>query len=320
MIKIGIIGLGKWGKNHLKVFSGINDCDLIGFADPDLNTKETAEEYDIKHFSNYQDLLKEVDAVTVVAPTNLHYEIVKNCLNAGKHVLVEKPITLNPKEAEELIELAKSKKLILSVGYLFRFNNSVKKLKEISKHIGEIHYITSRYIHSTKPPRKDSGAILNLGIHMIDILNFILNDKPKTVFCKKNNLLSKEMEDSAIMLLNYKNFAASIEVSCCHPEKKRDMWIIGSNEKVYIDFLKQEIVRYPIKVSYEEIIRKKEIKEDIIPNEPLKDELIYFCNCITEKDSTEFEKIENIGKEEIYSTKICTSCLKSAETGEEITL
>ncbi|GAF78594.1 unnamed protein product, partial [marine sediment metagenome] len=206
------------------------------------------------------------------------------------------------------------------VGYLFRFNASIKKLKEIMKYIGKIHYITSRYIHSTKPPRKDSGAILNLGIHMIDILNFILEERPKSVFSKKSNLLSEELEDSAIMLLNYKDFVASIEVSCCHPKKRRDMWIIGSNEKVYIDFLKQELIRYPIGVGCEGVIRKKEKKEDITPNEPLKDELIYFCKCVAERRLTEFENIENIGKEEIFSTKICELCLKSAKTGKEIVL
>ena len=98
------------------------------------------------------------------------------------------------------------------------------------------------------------------------------------------------------------------------------MWIIGSNEKVYIDFLKQELIRYPIKVSYEGITRKGEIREDIFPGEPLKEELIYFCRCIDEQSSSEFEKIENVGKEEIYSTKICELCLKSAETAKEIIL
>lgn len=320
MIKIGIIGVGKWGKNHLRVFSAIDGCDLIGFADPNPETKKFADEHKVKYFNDYNDLLKEVEAVAIATPTNTHYNITKKCLNAGKHVLVEKPVTIYSDEAKELVELAKNNKLILSVGYLFRFNPSVKKLKEIMKSIGKIHYITSRYVHSTKPPRKDSGAILNLGIHIIDVLNFIVEERPESVFCKKSNLLSKELEDSAIMILNYKNFTADIEVSCCHPEKKRDMWIIGSKEKVYIDFLKQELIRYPINISYEGVVRKGEIREEIVPSEPLKEELEYFCNCVKDKNSSEFEKIENIGKEEIYSTKICELCLKSAESGKEVLL
>ena len=320
MTKIGIIGMGKWGLNHLKTLSSIKGCELIGFADVNPDMKKLADEYRVNYFRDYHALLKHVDAVTVAVPTDLHYKVVKECLNSGKHVLVEKPVTQSSEQAKELVSLAKQKKLILSVGYLFRFNASVKRLKEIMKSTGRIHYITSRYIHSSVPPRKDSGVILNLGIHMIDVLNFILEDRPETVFCRKNNILSEKLEDSAILLLNYRNFSASIEVSCCHPLKERDMWIIGSDEKIYIDFLNQKLIRYPINVSYKGNVRKEEINERINRNDPLMEELTYFCRCVKEKNIKDFELIENIGKEEIYSTKICELCIMSAENGKEMRL
>src|SRR3989338_129917 len=245
MVKIGVVGAGKWGINHLRIFSEL-DCELVGLADSDNEKREIANKYKIKFFTNYKELLPLVDAVSVVVPTNLHFGVVKECLLAGKHVLVEKPITLNSNEAKKLIELAKNKNLILAVGYLFRFNAAVLALKGELKKIGDIQYITARYIHSNKPPRKDCGVVFNFAIHLIDILNFILDEKPKRVFCKKLNYLSEEREDCAFIILDYGKFIANMEVSWFHPLKKRDMWIIGSKEKVYIDLFEQIIKKYPI--------------------------------------------------------------------------
>ena len=317
MVKIGIIGIGKWGINHLKSLKNI-DCEIIGISDVNPEIKKIADEYQIKFYLNYLDLLNETEAVTIAGPTDLHYEMVKKCLQNGKHVLVEKPISLTSKQSKELITLAKNKNLVLSVGYLFRFNNSIKYIKKQIDNIGKIQYITCRYIHSTKPPRRDSGVILNLGIHVIDILNFILKKKPSKVYVKKKNLLSKKFEDSAIIILDYKDFFASIELSCTHPEKKRDMWIIAEKEKIYVDFFNQKILRYPIIVSYEQIKHEKIIEEKINPNEPLKDELEYFIKYIQEKKKKKISYNENIGNEDYYTTRICELSIKSAETGKEM--
>ena len=242
MAKIGLIGAGKWGINHARVYSDLAKqglCKFVGIADVNPATKEEADKLGVKFFADYKDLLKEVDAVSVVVPTNLHYKVVKDCLNAGSHVLVEKPITSTSKEAKELIELAKKKKLVLMVGYLFRFNNAVKELKHLVKNMGQIQYITGRYVHSNKPPRRDSGVILNFGVHLIDILDYILEKKPKRIYCKKKNFLSKEREDVAFINLDYGDFIANLEVSWFHPEKARDLWIIAEKEKVYADLLGQ---------------------------------------------------------------------------------
>ncbi len=317
MVKIGVIGIGKWGKNHLRSLSEI-DCDIVGISDVDIKKKKLAEEYGIEFFEDYTKLLEKVDAVTVATPTDLHYEVVTDCLNAGKHVLVEKPIATTSKQSKKLTDLASSKNLILSVGYLFRFNNSIKRVRELVKEIGEIQYITCRYIHSTKPPRRDSGAILNLGIHPMDILNFITDKRPAKVFAKKKNLLSEQFEDSAVIMFDYGNFFATIEVSCTHPEKKRDMWIISEKEKIYVDYFNQKIIRYPLTVTYEKVEREESFEESISINEPLKDELTYFVRLVKEKGKKEILDEENIGKEEYYTTRACELSMKSAEAGRGI--
>lgn len=313
MIKLGLIGLGKWGLNHLRSLKEL-ECNLAGVSDVDAKKREIAEEYGVTFFEDYRKLLKEVDAVVIATPTDTHYDTAKNCLEHGKHVLVEKPIAENSKRGRELVELAEKNNLILSVGYLYRFNNSIKRVKDLLREIGEIQYITARYIHSTKPPRRDSGVIINLGIHVIDILNFILNTLPVKVYAKKKNLLSKVFEDSASIVFDYKDFFATIELSCTHPEKARDMWIIAEKEKLYVDYFNQYIVRYPLKVSYDTVERMEPIKETPQKNEPLKDELKYFIELVGDKH--DFKK--NLGRENYYTTRLCELSLESATTGKEM--
>jgi predicted dehydrogenase len=313
MVKMGLIGCGKWGENHARVLSEIG-CDFVGIADRNPAVKKFADSLGVKFEPDYKKLLQFVDAVSVVVPTDKHYEVVKECLLAGKHVFVEKPITPDSKSAMELIELAKKKKLILAVGYLFRYNSALLELKKQLKNAGDIHYITARYVHSNKPPRTDSGVILNFATHLIDIMGFLFGDlRPRKVFCKKVNYLSGEREDAAFITLDYGSFIANLEVTWFHPLKKRDMWIIGSKEKIYADLLEQMLVRYPIRLEGGNVVSEKEINVEIRKNEPLKEELSNFCRNV------ERGKVD--GAEREYDiTKICEKCLESAKSGKEIEL
>ena len=139
----------------------------------------------------------------------------------------------------------------------------------------------------------------------------MLDRNPKRVFCKKKNLLSAEREDCALIILDYGDFVANLEVTWFHPLKKRDMWIIGSEEKVYADFLEQILVRYPIRVEKGKVYSEKEISVEIHKNEPLRAELKSFCQRAESGEADGSEGEETI-------TKICELCLKSAETGKEI--
>lgn len=319
MVKVGLIGMGKWGINHAATYTALSKqgiCQFAAVADINPSVKAMAEKFGAKFFTNYKEMLKEVDAVSVVVPTNLHYQVVKDCLDAGKHVLVEKPITSTSKEARELIDLAKKKNLILMVGYLFRFNNAVNELKQMIPELGKLQYITGRYVHSNKPPRRDSGVILNFAVHLIDILDFVLEKKPKRIYCKKKNFLSKEREDVAFINLDYGDFIANLEVSWFHPQKARDLWIIGEKVKVYADLLEQSLIKYPIEVAYEGITEGDEEFIKVQKNEPLTDELGYFCSAIANPELKN-NHLQSAEREYLF-TKICEVCLKSAELDQEL--
>ena len=118
MLNVGLIGLGKMGKYHLNLYSDISDVKLMGICDanPDL-VNELSEKTGVQGYTNYKEMFPYVDAVTIAAPTRFHYEIAKDCLLAGKHLLVEKPITTNYDHARELFDSAISKNLVLHIGH-----------------------------------------------------------------------------------------------------------------------------------------------------------------------------------------------------------
>ncbi|HSD62390.1 MAG TPA: Gfo/Idh/MocA family oxidoreductase, partial [Ignavibacteriaceae bacterium] len=130
-LKIGIIGAGHLGRLHAKMLIGISNCSLVGIYDiNELKSKTISEEFGTEIFEKQEDLLEKVDAVSIAATTSAHYEIAKECLQKGKHVFIEKPITATIPQAEELVKLAADRNLNLQVGHIERFNPALVSLEE----------------------------------------------------------------------------------------------------------------------------------------------------------------------------------------------
>ena len=121
MIKVGVIGAGHLGKIHLKIINSSNQ-NLIGFYDTDeTNSKKLSSEYGYKYYNDLDLLLKDIDAAIIVSPTTTHFEIAKKCIEAGKHIFVEKPLTSNSNEAQIINDLASKKKIVGQVGFVERY-------------------------------------------------------------------------------------------------------------------------------------------------------------------------------------------------------
>lgn len=304
-IKTGLIGVGKWGKNYLRILPQISR--FIGFADTDRD-KAIAAQKDITYKDNYEDLLPLVDAVCITTPSDTHYEIAKKCLEEGKHVLVEKPLTLDSRTSLELCELAEEKELILATGAQYRFNPTVVWLKNELASMGTLHNLTMRYVHGDKPPRKDMGVIFNFGIHLFDILNFTLQRLPEKIYCKKVNYLSADREDCAVIIADYGKFFVTLDCSWFCPIKERDCWVIASEKSVHVDFLKQQINVYE-----REKGKMVALPIEIKVEEPLRSELFHFVACI-KNDETPV----NAGWDGHRTIKLCEYALKSAEEEKEV--
>ena len=144
MVNIAVIGIGAWGKNHVRVTKELKEFNLIGICDvSDKNLKKYQELYGVSIHRDYKEILKndEIEAVIICTPSNTHYEVVKEALEAKKHVFVEKPLTLNSKSTKELIEIANNNNLVLMVGHIFRYNNALNYLKNLieKKDLGRIY-------------------------------------------------------------------------------------------------------------------------------------------------------------------------------------
>ena len=133
-LKCAVIGTGYLGKFHAEKYASLLDCELVAVVDINEEAaKAVADKHNACALTDYQSLLGNVDAVSIVVPTTLHHQVSKDFLNAGAHVLVEKPITVTVAEADELIAIAKTKNLILQVGHLERFNSAVLGLDKDEK-------------------------------------------------------------------------------------------------------------------------------------------------------------------------------------------
>jgi len=246
MVKVAVIGCGYWGPNIIRNICEVDDCQL--FACCDINEKRLfsiKKRYPSVNLSlDYRELLKnpEVDAVVIVTPAETHFKIAKEAFLHGKHVLVEKPITFDVKEAEELITISQKAKKILMVGHTFEYNPAVIKAKEYISNgdLGQLYYITSRRLN-LGIIRDNINAMWSLAPHDISILNYLLDGMPDYLKAVGTSFLQKDIEDVVFMYLYYpNNITAHVQVSWLDPHKVREMVIVGSKKMVVYDDIDNE--------------------------------------------------------------------------------
>ena len=295
MTNIAIIGVGTWGRNYVRVLSELDSANLKLIADPlDTNTKKLSDIYKVKTTKDYQDVLrdKSIQAVCICVPATLHYGIAKDCLNAQKHILIEKPFVLDVGEGEELRELAAQKGLTIMVGHIFRFNPGVLRLKqEIEKGtFGKIRFMYGSRM-GLMTPRTDCGVTTDFALHDFDTFCFLLDRYPREVTASYSAYGGAKYEDVGFCTLRFDdNVVANIAVSWLTPKKVRELWIIGEKCSASLNYLTQEIEIYykgliPEYNSFGEFkLLTRQEGDDVrlfVPNkEPLKEEIAHFIECV----------------------------------------
>ncbi len=239
IIQVGVIGCGHWGPNHVRVFSQLPGSRTLACADLDPRRIEAIRSLypEVTGYADYRELLgrEDIQAVVVAAPTRFHSAIVRDALNAGKHVLCEKPLCVEPADAAELTELARSRGRILMVGHVFLFNAGIVKLKELlalNAH-GQL-----RYLRATRtnlgPIRSDVNSVYDLATHDIAIFNWLLGSTPESVSAVGGRFLQATIEDVAFVSLRYPgNILANVLVSWLDPKKVREIVVVG-DRKMYV--------------------------------------------------------------------------------------
>ncbi len=260
MIKIGLIGCGHWGPNYIRAFQRIKGTSLEVACDLDRKKlKIIKDKYPhIGITTNIDDVINNssLDAVVIATPAKTHYSLIKKALEAGKHVLAEKPLTVKTEEAKDLIKLAKKGKKVLIPGHIFEHHDGIKEVqKRISnKVLGKPYYMYSRRTN-LGPIRNDVNAVWDLALHDISIFNFILNAIPFKVKANGFSYLRDNIEDVGFITLYYpKNIIAHIHVSWLDPRKIREIVIVGDKKMLMFNDLDYS---HPIKIYDKRVMKKK---------------------------------------------------------------
>ncbi len=241
MIKVSVVGVGYWGPNLIRNFvsNPHTHIEMVCDVKPERLEYITRLYPSLKTTTDYRDLVSrpDVDLVAICTPVFTHYEIARAVLNAGKHVLIEKPMTSTAAQAEELVNLAEKKRRKLFVDHTFIFTGAVRKIKELlqSGQIGELYYFDSVRINLGLF-QHDVNVIWDLAPHDISIMHFLLNRQPESVVATGADHLGNGLEDVAYMTVYYPdNLIAHIHTNWLSPVKIRQTLIAGSKKMIVWD-------------------------------------------------------------------------------------
>jgi len=284
-VKVGVIGVGRMGKYHAGILSELPEVELAAVVDIDSKVRKVIEDnFNAPGFESYKDLYGKVDAAVVAVPTGLHFPITKDLLNAGIHVLLEKPCANNLDHARELFKIAEEKDLTLHIGHVERFNGAVQELHKI---VESPIFVECKRMGPFTDRIKDDGVVLDIMIHDIDIiLNLIKSKVTKThvlgasVFSDKDDLVNAQLE--------FENGCiANIIASRASQNQIRTLSVTQKDSFVVLDYTDQEIYVHrksssEHKLSKDSLRYKQESMVERIfvhKDNPLKLELKHFLDC-----------------------------------------
>lgn len=274
-IKVAVVGVGRVGEIHAKIYRELDNANLIAVCDIDKEKLDrVSDSLGVEAISNYKDLFGKIEAVSIAVPTRLHFKVTREFLKNHIHTLVEKPFTPTLREADILIRLAKEKNLILAVGHIERFNSAFAATQKLIKNpkFIECHRL------SPFPNRSlDIGVVLDLMIHDIDIVLGLVNSPIKKIEAVGVQVLTN-LEDIANARITFKNGCiCNLTSSRVSDEWMRKIRIFQDDAYVSLDYKNEEAFIYKKEGSS---IAKESLPID--KEEPLKKELSHFIECVAQ--------------------------------------
>jgi len=309
---VAVIGTGQWGKNHARVYKELSSTQLVAVCDVNVErAKAMAAQYGVKAYSDSTQMLKDkqIEAVNVCTWSTILAKEAKKALNAGKHVLVEKPMATTSQQAQKLVQTAKENGLHLTVGFLMRFIPGLQLMRQSveEKKIGDLVCVTAKRVSQWPERIGDVGVVKDTAIHDIDVMRFISKQDPVSVYAKMGSMRIKKFEDYAQIMLTYRNGeSAFIESNWLTPYKTRMLTATGSEGIMRLDYITQDLW----------IEQKTETLQPRLPfQEPLKAELQHFVDCIVEK-----KKPIVTGEDGVKALEIATAAIQSSTKNRAIQL
>jgi len=304
-VNVGVVGVGAMGHNHVRVYTRLKNANLLAVSDLMKGTlAEVSKKYNTVGFVDYDNVLKmpEIDAVSVCVPTTYHYEVVMSAIEQGKHVLVEKPIAFTLKEAKKMVRAARKEGVKLATGHVERFNPAVLEAKKLLREniIGEVVSVSAKRVGPFPPRIKDVGVTIDLAIHEVDVMAYLMDSPVSKVYAHVGSRLEKcEYEDHAEIMMEFYNGAVGmLEVNWLTPYKKRQLEVTGIDGIISLDYIDQTV----------EVFGKNARNVRVPHHEPLMEELDSFLNAIIMD-----EKPKITGEDGIHALKTVLASMKSAK-------
>ena len=296
-VRVALVGYGYWGPNLARNFHQLPETELAYVVDANPQAQAKARQlYNCATAADLNEVLPDagLDAVVIATPARTHFALAQAALLAGKHVLVEKPLTMDLAEGRELVALAAKRGLTLMVGHVFEFNPAVRYIKGAidAGELGDLFYLYSRRVNLGRV-QSDVNALWSIAPHDISIALYLLGRMPAAVRCQGTSCLNGQVEDVIFLTLHFGgNLLCHVHASWLDPSKTREMTVVGSQKMiVYDDVSAEGKVRVYDKgafrkgeVTYGDFQYKLHSGDILIPRldmrEPLQDECAHFAACI----------------------------------------
>lgn len=288
-IRVGVIGVGRMGKHHCRIYSNLRHVDFVGAYDLDKNAlHDVSRAYDVPVIDSIDELLSQVDAVSITTPTPPHFELAMRCLEKGIHVLIEKPITETLGQAEELTEAVESNGITFQVGHIERFNPTYCELKNVLEHMN-ILAINFRRLSPYQGSNTDVDVVLDLMTHDLDLLLDLTRQEPISIAASGFNVHSDCLDHVSAQLGYESNMLVTLTASRITEQKIRSIDVVAEGAYIEADLFSKNIFvhrrsmgeyLYPnhgnVKYHQESIVEKI-----MVPAvEPLFKEIEHFVSCI----------------------------------------
>ena len=284
-VRVGVIGVGYLGKFHTEKYSRMDNVQLVGVVDSDrVLAEEVAARFDTRAFADYRDLFGHVDAVSIVVPTEDHFSVATECLNHDLDVLIEKPMTATLEQADDLIKIAESRKRVMQIGHLERFNPAVIALKDI---VHNPLFIEAHRLSIFKDRSTDVSVVLDLMIHDIDIIMNLVNSEIKSIHAAGAPVICEHADIANVRLEFESGCVANVTASRISTKNQRKIRLFQKDAYVSVDFTSRDIT----------IIRRdKSCAGDLIPGmdirqhsfseaDALEDELASYIQAVSTRQT-----------------------------------
>lgn len=294
-VNVGVVGVGSMGRNHVRVYSELDDVNLVALADINEETAgRVARTYRVNAYTDYREMFdrERLDLISIVVPTRLHRQVALDAIAAGVHMLVEKPIAATVEEGEEMVALAAARGIKLMVGHIERFNPAILELKKRldDEQLGRIFQIHVSRMGPFPPRVEDVGVVIDLATHDLNIIEYLTGSQVKSIFAETERRIHAQYEDLVSGVLRLRNgIIALLDINWLTPTKIRELAIVGERGMFLVNYLSQDLYFYENNLAsgnWERLVaiggvrEGQMIKHQVHRVEPLKAELQAFVNAV----------------------------------------